>query len=124
MHHSRLAGFIIDCRDTAPDDAARFWSGALGMTSKGADGHGYAELDAATRDLHVEVQNVTHESRVHLDLETDDQPAEVARLETLGAKRVSEGPRWTVMEAPTGQRFCVVRARRALVGLPGDNAWS
>ena len=124
MHHSRLAGFIIDCKDTAPDDAAAFWGPALGMRSLGDDGHGYAELDAGVRDLHLEVQRVSHESRVHLDIETDDQAAEVARLETLGAKRVGEGPRWTVMEAPTGQRFCVVNARAPLAGAAGVNVWA
>lgn len=123
MHHSRLAGFIIDCKDTAPDDAARFWSAALGMLSKGDDGHGYAELDTGDRGLRVEVQNVMHESRVHLDIETDNQAAEVARLEKLGATRVGKGPRWVVMQAPTGQRFCVINARVALAGLPGVTAW-
>jgi hypothetical protein len=123
MHRSRLTGFIIDCKDTAPDDAARFWSGALGMKSAGDDGHGYAVLDAAARDLHVEVQHVTHESRVHLDIETDDQDAEVARLEKLGAKKIVKVQRWTVMEAPTGQRFCVVNARRDLTGASGVNVW-
>jgi hypothetical protein len=34
----------------------------------------------------------------------------VARLEKLGAKRIQKIKRWVVMEAPTGQRFCVVRA--------------
>ena len=123
MHRSRLAGFIIDCRDTAPDDAARFWSGALGMHALPDDQHGYAELEAGARDLHIEVQNVKHESRVHLDLETDDQAAEVARLEKLGAKQVGKGPRWTVMEAPTGQRFCVVNAKVPLADKPGVNVW-
>lgn len=123
MHRSRLAGFIIDCRDTVPDQAARFWSGALGMKAGPDDGHGYAGLEAGVRDLNIEVQNVKHESRVHLDLETDDQAAEVARLEKLGAKQVGVGPRWTVMEAPTGQRFCVVKARRPLDDAPGVNVW-
>ena len=49
---------------------------------------------------------------MHLDIETDDVPAEVARLENLGAKRVAEVHSWVVMEAPTGQRFCVVRVIR------------
>lgn len=123
MHRSRLAGFIIDCRETSPDDAALFWSAALGMKAGPDDNHGYAELEAGVRDLHIEVQNVKHESRVHLDLETDDQTAEVARLEKLGAKQVGKGPRWVVMEAPTGQRFCVVNARRPLAGEPGVNVW-
>jgi hypothetical protein len=62
--------------------------------------------------LHVEVQQVTHPSRVHLDLAADDVPAEVARLERLGARRVKALKNWTVMEAPTGHRFCVIQARR------------
>ena len=53
---------------------------------------------------------MSHPSRVHLDIETDDIEAEVRRLEKLGAKRVRAVRTWWVMEAPTGQRFCVVRA--------------
>jgi hypothetical protein len=60
--------------------------------------------------LHIEVQAVTHPSRVHLDIETDDIEAEAARLERLGAKRIEKVRTWWVMQAPTGQRFCVVRA--------------
>jgi hypothetical protein len=60
----------------------------------------------------VLVQSVTHPSRVHIDIETDDIDAEVARLERLGARRVAYVKRWWVMEAPTGQRFCVVRPQR------------
>ena len=123
MHHSRLAGFIIDCKDTAPDAAAAFWGGALGMRSLGEDGPLYVVLDASARDMHIEVQRVSHESRVHLDIETDDQAAEVARLEALGARQVGKGPRWVVMEAPTGQRFCVINARGPMAGMAGVNEW-
>ena len=124
MHRSRLAGFIIDCRDTDPEAAARFWGAALGMPPTGIDaGPGYVELGARSRDLHVEVQRVGHESRVHLDIETDDQAAEVARLEKLGARQVGKGPRWIVLEAPTGQRFCVVNAHAPLAGAPGVTEW-
>ena len=52
-------------------------------------------------------------SRVHLDIETDDIEAEVKRLEKLGAKRIEAVQTWWVMEAPTGQRFCVVQASSA-----------
>jgi hypothetical protein len=59
--------------------------------------------------LHIEVQKVAHPSRVHLDIETDNIEAEVARLEKLGAKRIAfVRERWWVMEAPSGHRFCVV----------------
>lgn len=123
MHHSRLAGFIIDCRTDDLAGAASFWAGALGLPSKGPDGHGYAPLDGSVHHLNIEVQQVEHESRVHLDLETDDIDAEAARLEQLGATRVKRLPRWWIMQAPTGQRFCVVLSRRELAGLPGVTAW-
>ena len=111
MHQSRLAGFIIDCRTQDLDGAARFWSAALGLPLAGSPGDdpGYRHLCGAPGGLHVEVQQVSHDSRVHLDIESDDLDAGAARLETLGARRVTTLARWIVMEAPTGQRFCVVR---------------
>lgn len=111
MHKSRLSGFIIDCQTDDPDAAARFWSGALGMQIGEVSGvnNQYIQLHDAQRNLHVEVQAVSHESRVHLDIETDDIEAEVKRLEELGAKRIKQIHSWWVMQAPTGQRFCVVR---------------
>ena len=70
----------------------------------------------------MEIQRVAHESRVHLDIETDDIEAEVARLEKLGANVAKRLERWVVMQAPTGQRFCVVRVQRP--GFPKNaNRW-
>ena len=112
MHKSRLAGFIIDCRTDDLQGAARFWSGALGMETEilpGQEGDTYMKLKVPDERMHVEVQKVDHESRVHLDIEADDVEAEVKRLEKLGAKRLNKLHTWVVMEAPTGQRFCVVR---------------
>jgi hypothetical protein len=123
MHQSRLNGFVIDCQATTPDDAARFWSAALGMPSAGDDGRGYARLEAGARDLSVEVQRVDHPSRVHLDIETDDIEAEVRRLEALGARRVAQVRTWWVLEAPTGHRFCVVKPPWSLDGKPGTTRW-
>jgi hypothetical protein len=70
----------------------------------------------------VLLQSVTHPSRVHVDIETDDIDAEVARLERLGARRVAQIKGWWVMEAPTGQRFCVVRPQRPDFE-SGANVW-
>jgi predicted enzyme related to lactoylglutathione lyase len=111
MHRSRLAGFIIDCQTQDLEGAARFWSAALGLPARSeADSDpGYRLLQNAPGDLHVEVQQVEHPSRVHLDIESDDLEAEASRLESLGAKRIAKVKRWIVMEAPTGQRFCIVR---------------
>jgi len=110
MHRSRLAGFIIDCQTDDLEGAATFWSATLGLPlrSDAQDDPGYRLLRNAPGDLHVEVQKVAHPSRVHLDIETDDLEAEARRLEALGAKRIGVVKRWIVMEAPTGQRFCIV----------------
>lgn len=114
MHKSRLAGFIIDCRTADLKQAAEFWGSALGLSTRvlpGAEGDKYVQLVDPHDRLHIEVQSVSHPSRVHLDIETDDVDAEVRRLEQLGARKVEKVDTWWVMEAPTGQRFCVVRAR-------------
>lgn len=87
MHRSRLCSVVIDCKvdDLAP--MAEFWSRALGkpIASLTRDGDGkYAELETADDEPMILLQKVEHESRVHLDIETDDLEAEAARLEALG----------------------------------------
>lgn len=119
MHKSKLAGFIIDCHTEDLGAAAAFWGAALGMPVRelpGAEGGRYMRLEDPLAQLHVEVQTVEHPSRVHLDIESDDVDAEVRRLEALGARRVGQVGDWWVLEAPTGQRFCVVRAQSANFG--------
>jgi catechol 2,3-dioxygenase-like lactoylglutathione lyase family enzyme len=123
VHRSRLAGFIVDCRVSEVEDAASFWSAALGMPAAERDRDVYVKLDGSARDLAIEVQKVEHESRVHLDIESDDIEAEVRRLEALGARRVAQVETWWVLEAPTGQRFCVIRPKEPLAGKPGVTTW-
>ena len=116
MHKSKLAGFIIDCETLDLDRSAEFWGNALGMPVHDlppGEGEIYKRLEDNQHGLHIEVQAVSHPSRVHLDIETNDIEAEVKRLEKLGAKRVEAVHGWWVMEAPTGQRFCVVLASSA-----------
>ncbi|MDH4107431.1 MAG: VOC family protein [Gammaproteobacteria bacterium] len=122
MHKSRFSGFIIDCNGDDLDGAAAFWSAALGMPTVASlrpEDRGYVLLDSGERDLDVEVQQVTHASGVHLDIETDAVETEVRRLEGLGASRVRKVRDWYVMQSPTGQRFCVVPARD-----PGGAGWN
>ena len=115
MHRSRLNGILIDCKVDDIDAAARFWAEALGRPID-PDNPGtrdnYVMLETPPDEIAVQVQRVDHESRVHLDIETDDIPAEVARLEKLGATVDERLERWVVMRAPSGQRFCVVRVQR------------
>nr|WP_199045045.1 VOC family protein [Dyella sp. ASV24] len=125
MHHSRLCALLIDCNVPDIDDAARFWAQALGrpvdMGHPGTRGN-YRMLETPEDEPIVQLQRVEHESRVHLDIETDDIPAEVARLEKLGAQVVTRLERWVVMQAPSGHRFCVVRIQRP--GFPKNaNRW-
>jgi len=113
MHRSRLSTFVIDCRTQDTGAAAKFWSDALGRRVKDTvDEPGYLELETRESEPILLVQRVDHESRIHLDIEADDLEAEVKRLEALGAKRIGFVKRWWVMEAPTGQRFCVVNPQR------------
>ena len=115
MHRSRLCAILIDCKTSDIDAAARFWSEALGRPvdagHPGSRGN-YRMLETPPDEPIVEIQRVDHESRVHIDIESDDIPAEVARLEKLGARVTERLERWTVMRAPTGQHFCVVRVQR------------
>jgi hypothetical protein len=115
MHHSRLCAVLIDCHVDDVGAAAGFWAGALGRPvdpgHPGTRGD-YVMLETPPGEPLVQVQRVAHESHVHLDIETDDIAAEVARLEGLGARVARRLERWVVMEAPSGQRFCVVRVQR------------
>lgn len=124
-HHSRLCAVLIDCNTADVDQAAAFWAAALGRPidreHPGTRGN-YRMLETPPDEPIVQIQRVEHESRVHLDIETDDIPAEVARLGKFGATVVQRLERWVVMQAPTGQRFCVVRVQRP--GYPKNaNRW-
>jgi hypothetical protein len=72
---------------------------------------------AAGAGAMVEGQRDRH-APVHLDIEADDVDAEAERLEKLGAKKIAFVKRWWVMEAPTGQRFCVVKMKYPERGAP------
>src|SRR5207253_11320407 len=82
----------------------------------------YRVLKPNDEEPQLLVQKVDHQSRIHLDIEADDLEAEVKRLEALGARRIGFVKRWWVLEAPTGQRFCVVNPQRERIGADG-NEW-
>jgi len=125
VHYSRLCALLIDCNVSDLEGAARFWAEALGRPvdphHPGTRGN-YVMLETPPDEPMVQIQRVNHESRVHIDIETDDVCAEVARLTKAGATVVAQLERWVVMQAPTGQRFCVVRIQRP--GFPKNaNSW-
>ncbi len=59
-------------------------------------------------------EHKTIKNRFHIDLRPDDQDAEVARAEAMGARRidVGQGPdaTWMVFSDPEGNEFCMLRA--------------
>ncbi len=111
MHKSRLGQIIIDCQTDDVEREAAFWASALGARPERVADR-YVWLHGKPNEPQVIIQRVEHESRVHIDIETDDFDAEVRRLEGLGAGVVEHRKRWVVMAAPSGQRFCVVKKRR------------
>ncbi len=124
MHKSRLAGLVIDCGVDDLIAAARFWSEALGNRAvHDPENPKYVKLETSDGEIVMLLQQVEHDSRVHLDIETDDKEAEAARLEALGARRIAAIKRWIVMEAPTGHRFCIVDPQRPDFS-EHANAWS
>ena len=115
MHRSKLSAVVIDCQTNDLTEATRFWSAALGRkvdASEKPATNRYVKFGNGSEELIVLAQKVSHASRVHLDIETDDIEEEVKRLEALGAKRIEKIETWWVMQAPTGHRFCVIRPQR------------
>jgi hypothetical protein len=112
MHRSRLTAALIDVSPEDYDRETSFWSAALGApVDPDTQDPDYAELGEVLPGLIVMVQRVGAPARVHLDIETDDVEAEVARLEAIGASRVQQVKSWWVMRDPAQLLFCVVRVQ-------------
>ena len=114
----RWQSVVVDCHDMGR--VARFWSAALGLPLQGPDSDGLFWLEpggGAPDLLFLPVpESKTVKNRLHLDLRPDDQAHEVARLESMGARRVDIGQgdvSWIVMADPEGNEFCVLGARPA-----------
>lgn len=113
MHKSRLGAIIIDCQTDDLGRDAEFWGSALGgsVVQRSAEAR-YIDVEGDPSEPHVILQQVGHPSWIHIDIETDDIEAEVKRLEALGASVIEKMERWTVMEAPSKHRFCIIGTRR------------
>jgi predicted enzyme related to lactoylglutathione lyase len=117
----RIQCFAIDTTD--PDRLATFWESALGWRrTYDKDEEVVLEPPAGSPEdgvapdlLFLRVpEGKAGKNRLHLELRPEDQAAEVARLEGLGARRVDvgQGPdvSWVVMGDPDGNEFCLLRA--------------
>ncbi|MFD7708911.1 VOC family protein [Streptomyces sp. NPDC059786] len=109
MHRSRTYALIIDTPRDEADGAVKFWAAALGVTaSPFAPAPQFTTLHEALPGLITAVQAVDDAPRMHLDIETDDIEAEVARLVGLGAEPVSQWLECHVLRAPGGHLLCVL----------------
>jgi predicted enzyme related to lactoylglutathione lyase len=109
MHRSRIGVFLIDHPASSYDKALRFWGGVQGVEPVPEEGDDdYASL-GRVGSVKLEGQRLGEgQPRVHLDIETDDVAAEVARVVDLGATVIQERERFTVLQDPGGLIFCVV----------------
>ena len=117
----RMQCLCIDAVDPRP--VASFWENALSWRRTfEADDEIVLEPPAGSPEeglvpdlLVLKVPDAKSvKNRLHLDLRPSDQDAEVARLVSLGATRVSVGQEddatWVVLADPGGNEFCVLRA--------------
>ncbi len=119
----------IECVNVDADDPAalaRWWADVLGweITEEEDDEvaveapAGSPERDAGGCLLFCKVpERKTVKNRLHLDLRPDDQAAELARVEAMGARRVDVGQSddvtWVVLADPEGIEFCILQAKEA-----------
>jgi hypothetical protein len=114
----------VDSTDPAP--LARWWAELLGwrITHEEEDElvleppAGSPEDGVSPDLLFIRVpEPKTVKDRLHIDLRPDDQAAEVARAEAMGARRVNIGQgddvTWVVLADPQGNEFCILRALTA-----------
>jgi hypothetical protein len=112
MHRILMRTVIFDYPSVVHDAGRDFWQIALaGGIRRGRTKTEYHVLEDPAALGPVMVQNLQDgESRIHIDVESDDTEAEVARLVAAGAVVVERIDNWVVLRDPGGLLFCVVPA--------------
>lgn len=112
----KIGAVVIACCEF--DKMLAFWQQALRYVPREPATDGWVVLrDPEGRAPNVSLNRVparpTSRSRLHLDLYTNDQAAEVERLVAIGATRYpwryEPGADFVVLEDPEGNLFCVVQ---------------
>jgi predicted enzyme related to lactoylglutathione lyase len=114
---TRIGNITLDCDDALV--VARFWSAVLGRPLDPGGDAGFASIGAADATRPEPAWFFEHvpepkaaKNRLHVDLLDPDAGA-VDRLVALGASVIAEhelspgGHRWTVLQDPEGNEFCV-----------------
>jgi hypothetical protein len=110
MHRILMRTVVLDFGSDVHDRARDFWKVALAADiRRGKRFPEYHVLEHPAALGPVLMQDIGDgESRVHLDIESDDIAAEVMRLVKAGASVVQQHEDWTVLRDPAGLLFCVV----------------
>lgn len=93
-----------------------FWCAAFGYEHRGGVGQYHSLVDPTATLPKLLLQQVPEpkaaKNRLHLDFHVADVEAHAARIEALGATRVSRcdefGIHWVTMRDPEGNEFCLV----------------
>jgi hypothetical protein len=120
--HLRVGNIAVDCDDVVR--VARFWSTALGRPLDPGGGPEFASIggdDADRTQPAWYFERVPEpkraKNRMHVDF-VDPDPGAVEHLVSLGASVMARhaigGHRWTVMQDPEGNEFCI--ATRSFTG--------
>ena len=117
-------GSVVIRVDDLPRQVA-FWSAALDYVPRGPEGgdnEGFVLMRPRTGtgpniSLDRMRSNLQIPPRIHLDLYSDDQQADVRRLIGLGATEVHWDKRpadadYVILADPEGNRFCVIDTTR------------
>ncbi len=117
----RVGSIVFRVTDLALMEA--FWCAALDYVPREASrNHDFIVLHPRSGigpniSLDQHHSELTTPPRIHLDLYTEDQAGEVARLLALGASEVHWDKRpldadYVILQDPEGNRFCVVDVSR------------
>jgi predicted enzyme related to lactoylglutathione lyase len=111
----RIANVTFDCSD--PIALSTFWSAAFERPVDPDPSPHFASIGLKDDDpgpslFFIKVPEAKAvKNRMHVDLASDDRPAEVARLVALGARHVADhdewGHSWSVLQDPEENEFCV-----------------
>jgi hypothetical protein len=109
-HYSRLRKIVIDVPQEVHGSELTFWQAATGQEMIQAERYPeFHGTDAPAQEVGLLIQRIGGgQSRMHVDIHTDDLEAEISRLEALGAKREFQAHEWWVLSDPAGLLFCVI----------------
>jgi len=112
---ARVGNIAFDCGDVLA--VAHFWSAVLGRPVDDASNAEFATIGGADPEraepawyFNKVPETKRTKNRVHLDM-VDADPSAIDKLVTLGATVVGHhrfgSHRWTVMQDPEGNEFCI-----------------